>query len=147
MKSINYQDYLIESLQDRKEAAGYLTAALDGGDISVFLLALRNVIAAQGGISHIAEMAHKSRTSLYKSLSKNGDPKLSSANSVLMAMGLKLLVSSENHENHSHTSKIRRHKKTVLASEKNSGSEKKIARPLKKKKIASTKHKSSKRVA
>jgi DNA-binding phage protein len=48
-KSIKYQDYLIESLKDPKEAAGYLNAALKGGDISIFLLALQNVIQAQGG--------------------------------------------------------------------------------------------------
>lgn len=46
-KSINYQDYLIESLKNPEEAAGYLNAALEGGDIEVFLLALRNVILAQ----------------------------------------------------------------------------------------------------
>ncbi len=49
MKSIKYQDYLIKSLQDPEEAAGYLNAALEGGDIEVFLLALNNVVKAHGG--------------------------------------------------------------------------------------------------
>ena len=51
MKTKPYQDYLIESLKDPAEAAGYLNAALEGGDISVFLLALQNVVKARGGVS------------------------------------------------------------------------------------------------
>lgn len=48
-KSTSYQKYLIESLKDPEEAAGYLNAALEGGDIHVFLLALQNVIKAREG--------------------------------------------------------------------------------------------------
>lgn len=47
--SINYQNYLLESLKDPEEAAGYLNAAFEGGDTEVFLLALQNVVKAQGG--------------------------------------------------------------------------------------------------
>ena len=52
-KNVKYQDYLIESLKDPEEAAGYLNAALEGGDISVFLLALQNVVQAQGDITKL----------------------------------------------------------------------------------------------
>jgi probable addiction module antidote protein len=79
-KSVSYQDYLINSLKDPEEAAGYLNAALEGGDINVFLLALQNVIQAQGGISALATKTKKSRTSLYKSLSENGKPYLKHVN-------------------------------------------------------------------
>ena len=89
-KSVSYQDYLIQSLQDPKEAAGYLNAALDEGDMSVFLLALQNVIQAQGGISKIAKKIHKSRTSLYKTLSKKGNPYLKNVNEILDGIGLHL---------------------------------------------------------
>lgn len=92
MKSTSYQDYLIKSLKDREEAAGYLTAALNGGDHKVFLLALRNVIEAQGGVSGLAKKTHKSRTSLYKALSSKGNPKISSASEMLSAIGLRLSV-------------------------------------------------------
>lgn len=47
-KSVSYQTYLIESLKDPDEAVGYLNTALEGGDIEVFLVALHNVIQAQG---------------------------------------------------------------------------------------------------
>lgn len=88
----SYQDYLIETLTDPEEAAGYLNAALEGGDLDVFLLALRNVIEAQGGVARVAERAHKGRTSLYKTLSKGGNPHLKNTNDILGALGLRLSV-------------------------------------------------------
>jgi probable addiction module antidote protein len=94
-KSISYQKYLIQSLKDPKEAAGYLNAALEGGNISVFLLALQNVVQVQGGIATIAKKAHKSRTSLYKTLSKKGRPYLGTTNDILAVMNLRLKVVSE----------------------------------------------------
>lgn len=96
-KSVSYQDYLISSLKDPEEAAGYLNAALEGGDINVFLLALQNVVQAQGGISALAAKTKKSRTSLYKSLSENGNPYLKNANELLLAMGMHLSVVPNEH--------------------------------------------------
>ena len=92
VKSKSYQDYLIDSLKDPKEAAGYLSAALEGGDIKVFLVALHNVVEAQGGIAQLAEKTHRSRTSLYKALSENGNPYLKSTNNILTSMGLHLTI-------------------------------------------------------
>jgi len=92
IKSVSYHDYLIESLKDPTEAAGYLNAALSGGDIKVFLLALQNVIQVQCGITALAKKTHKSRKSLYKSLSEGGNPYLKSANELLTAMDMHLVV-------------------------------------------------------
>lgn len=91
-KSINYQAYLIASLKDPEEAAGYLNAALEGGNTSVFLLALQNVVQAQGGVAKIAKKTHKSRTSLYKTLSEKGNPYLETTNDILAVMGMHLKV-------------------------------------------------------
>lgn len=93
-KSTDYQSYLIESLKDPQEAAGYLNAALEGGDLEVFLLALQNVVKAKGGMTQLAQKTHKSRTSLYKTLSKTGNPYLQSTNEILHAMGMHLAVIS-----------------------------------------------------
>jgi len=87
-RSTSYQEYLIDSLKDHEEAAGYLNAALADGDIHGFLLALQNVIQARGGISKLAEKTHKSRTSLYKSLSLKGNPYLKNTNEILDAIGM-----------------------------------------------------------
>ena len=92
MKKIDYQEYLINSLKDPKEAAGYLNAALDGGDTKVFLLALSNVVKAQGGVGELANKACKSRTSLYKTLSPKGNPYFKNTNDILSAMGLHLVI-------------------------------------------------------
>lgn len=93
-KSVSYQDYLIRSLKNPEEAVGYLNAALEGGDLEVFLLALQNVVQAQGGVSKLAEKSHKSRTSLYKALSKKGNPYLKNMTEVLSAMNMHFAVVS-----------------------------------------------------
>ncbi len=90
-----YEESLIESLKDPKEAAAYLNAHLvddDGED--VFLLALRDVARAHG-VGGIAESASLGRESLYKALSKDGNPKLSTLRALLRAIGLRLSVESE----------------------------------------------------
>jgi DNA-binding phage protein len=51
VKKISYQEYLIESLKDPEEAAGYLDAALQGGDNAVYLQALCNVARAKESIT------------------------------------------------------------------------------------------------
>jgi probable addiction module antidote protein len=89
------ESQLIESLKDPEEAAGYLNAALEDGDITVFLLALNNVIQARGGITRLAEKIHKSRTSLHKALSKKGNPYLKNTNEILSAIGMHLSIMPE----------------------------------------------------
>ena len=92
-KSVSYHEHLMESLQDPEEASGYLNAALADGDIQVFLLALQDVIQAYGGIAKIARKTHKSRTSLYRSLSENGNPYLKSIRELLSVMGMHIYIS------------------------------------------------------
>jgi len=98
-KNVDYQTYLIESLKNSEEAAGYLNAALEGGDTEVFLLALQNVIKAHGGIARVAEKSQKSRTSLYKALSKNGNPYLKSTKEILSAIGMHFSVTPNTYQN------------------------------------------------
>ena len=91
-KSIDYQDYLIQSLKDPQEAAGYLNAALDDGDIDGFLEALRNVVDAHGGMAKLAETSSKSRNSLYNTVKNTGNPYLRNTNEILHALGFHLSV-------------------------------------------------------
>ncbi len=90
--SLPYEDSLIESLKDRKEAAAYLEAAIEDGDQAVLMLALRHVAQAQGGVAEIAHRANLTREATYKMLSKVGNPALSSLTAVLAATGLRLAV-------------------------------------------------------
>src|SRR3990167_5981453 len=92
---IDYQEELIECLKDPEEAIAYLNAALMDEDERVFLLALKNVLEAQGGnISKLAKKSQLNRENLYRILSKKGNPKLTSIKSVLNALNLELAVQS-----------------------------------------------------
>ncbi len=64
--SRSYQDSLIERLSDPREAAAYLDAALEEGDRPAFLLAIRNVIDALGGMTQIARRTGLNRENLYR---------------------------------------------------------------------------------
>jgi probable addiction module antidote protein len=97
-KVSSYQRDLIESLKDPCEAAAYLNAAIEEGDRAVFLLALRNVAEANGGMTALAERANLSRESLYRMLSKRGNPEIKSLISLLGTMGLRLAVEPKEHE-------------------------------------------------
>ncbi|MBA3036677.1 MAG: transcriptional regulator, partial [Desulfobacterium sp.] len=69
-RTSNYDDELMEALKNPEEAAEYLNAALADPNQEVFLLALRDVIAAHGGMSDLAGKTTLNRVSLYRSLSK-----------------------------------------------------------------------------
>ena len=85
-------------LRDHEVAAEYLCAALDDGGPGVILMALRNVAEAQvDGISGLASRSNLGRESMYKMLSKTGNPKLSSFTKVIQALGLKLKVEQDVH--------------------------------------------------
>lgn len=80
-------------LRDSRVAIEYLNAALEEGDPAVILMALRNLVEAQeGGIAGLAERTHLGRESMYKMLSENGNPKLSSLTRLLEGLGLHLKV-------------------------------------------------------
>ena len=91
-KSIDYHNYLIKTLKEPSEAAGYLNAALDDGDIDGFLEALRNVVEAHGGMTKLSEKASKGRNSLYKTISNTGNPYLRNTNEILQTLGFHLSV-------------------------------------------------------
>jgi probable addiction module antidote protein len=92
IKTESYRETLLESLQDPEHAAQYLNACLEDEDARVFLLALRDVAEARGGMRALSRDAHLNRESLYRMLSKSGNPSLGSLASVLNACGLRLAV-------------------------------------------------------
>jgi probable addiction module antidote protein len=94
----DYHEALIGRLKDREYAIMYLNAALEEGlhgdseSQKVFLAALRNVAEAQGAMSDLATRSNVRRESLYRMLSRKGNPELSSLASILNAMGFSLGV-------------------------------------------------------
>ncbi len=93
-RSVSYDDYLIESLKDRRRAEAYLNAALGEEDPRVFLLALRNVAQARG-IGKVAAKSKLNRESLNKMLSRRGNPSLQSLGALLGNLGFRLMVESK----------------------------------------------------
>jgi probable addiction module antidote protein len=92
--SISHDEAMIRELRDDPEfAAEYLRAALEEDDEpAVLLLALRHIAEARGGIAKVAKAAGIERESLYRALSRRGNPRLSTLAAVTKAVGLKLTV-------------------------------------------------------
>jgi len=92
--SISHDEAMIRELRDDPEfAAEYLRAALEEDDEpAVLLLALRHIAKARGGIAKVAKAAGIERESLYRALSRRGNPRLSTLVAVTKAVGLKLTV-------------------------------------------------------
>ena len=84
----NTGDYL----NSPEEVAVYIESVLEEDDPALLLVALRNVADSQGGMAMMAEHSGLSRESLYRTLSKNGNPKISTLMLILKALGLHLSV-------------------------------------------------------
>ena len=91
--SISHDEAIVRRLRkEPKFAAEYLKAALEDEDEPrVLLIALRHV-AQEQGIAKVAKAAGIERESLYRALSANGNPRLSTLIAVTRAIGLKLTV-------------------------------------------------------
>ena len=83
----DFEESLLEDLADPQEAAEYLTTSVEEGR-EVFLLALRDVAKAHGGMSKLAENVEIPRESLYQMLSEEGNPSFSNVSTVLEALGI-----------------------------------------------------------
>jgi len=91
--TVPYVEGLRERLRNPVQAA-YLDAALEDSDPEVFLLALRDVAEARG-LSAVAQESQLNRENLYRMLSRQGNPQLSSLSALLKSMGLRLSVQVE----------------------------------------------------
>jgi len=65
---------------------------MEEGDRALFLLALRNVAEAHGGMSAVLEKTKLNRESLYRRLSRKGNPEIKSIFTLLHSMDLKLTI-------------------------------------------------------
>lgn len=87
--SSDYKDFLSRKLLDPETAAGYLTAAFAEGE-AAFLLAIKDVAEATGGMAPLARAAKLNREGLYDMLSEQGNPRLSSLCAIIEALGMQL---------------------------------------------------------
>jgi probable addiction module antidote protein len=90
----SYRDDLVERLRAEPEyAVGYLNAALEEGH-GAFPIALKDVMDARFGMTGLAEQAELNREALYRALSEEGNPRLTTLEKILGALGLHLAVAA-----------------------------------------------------
>ena len=106
--TIKYDDYMAEELKDRDEAAEYLSVCLEDNDPRLFLVAVRHVVGAQGGIAAVARKTGLNREALYRMLSKKGNPRMENLFAILAALGFSLAVNNASVSNTQTTNKRRR---------------------------------------
>ncbi|QXH50323.1 putative addiction module antidote protein [Pseudomonas fakonensis] len=89
----SHEDSVLSMLREDEDfAIEYLAAALEdidepGGE-DTFLLAIRRIAEARGGMSSLSQNTGLARPNLYRSLAAGGDPKLSTVLKVLQALGV-----------------------------------------------------------
>ena len=101
MKS-RYHDEAMSDLYRRDPALALevINGILEDGDQSELLTVLRQLAQAFGGVQAVAEQAHLNSTQIYRTLSPQGNPALSSLTAILKAMGLRLAVQPLNPSTH-----------------------------------------------
>jgi probable addiction module antidote protein len=87
-----FKETLYRELQDDEFASAYLEDAL-GDSTEEFLVALRHVVTARGGMTHVAGDAGLTREAMYRMLSENGNPEFRSVQKLLAATRLAIHVS------------------------------------------------------
>ncbi len=95
-QTTDFHKDLIANLTNIDEATEYLKVALeeyeDDNDSEAFMLALKNVALAQGGVGTVAKKSNLDRAHLYRILSSKGNPRLITLDKILHALGFRLSV-------------------------------------------------------
>jgi probable addiction module antidote protein len=94
MRLKNYREDLLERLKDADYAAEYLAQVLAENDKAAFLMALKDVVEATGGMSAMAKRVGLKRPSLYKVFSKRGNPTFDTLQAILEALGLRVTIAT-----------------------------------------------------
>jgi probable addiction module antidote protein len=79
-------------LRDPEYAAEYLAQVLGEKNRAAFLIALKDVVEAGGGVGTLAGRVGLKRPSLYKLLSKHGNPTLETLQEILNPLGMRVSV-------------------------------------------------------
>jgi len=91
--SRSHEEASVESFRrDPQFAADHLSAVLEDGDLAELLQGLRYLAQSRGGVAEIARRANLNATTLYRTLSRTGNPEIRSLQAVLRAVGLRLAI-------------------------------------------------------
>lgn len=91
-KTRSYDVFLRKELLNPALAAEYLSAAVQDRSLEGFLVALKNVAEAHGGIGLLSRTTKLNRQSMYRMFSERGNPTVSSLFTVLDALGLEVTI-------------------------------------------------------
>jgi probable addiction module antidote protein len=83
---------VVSYLKTEEEIEAYLSAFIEDGDYSYIPIALADIARARKAMTPAAKAAGVSRTSLYKSLSKEGQPAFETVAKVAHSLGYKLIL-------------------------------------------------------
>jgi probable addiction module antidote protein len=95
MKSKTHDEAMAELYRKDPEFARQVINTIledENGDQGELLIVLRHMTKAFGGVQAVAEQAKLNPTQLYRTLSPEGNPALSSFSAILKAMGMRLSV-------------------------------------------------------
>ena len=88
-----YKWDLADHIRTEKDVAAYLDAAFEDGDPAI-IAAILGDIARSKGMAKIAKKTGLGRESLYKALSKDGNPGFLTVLKVVQALGYKLRLAA-----------------------------------------------------
>lgn len=93
IRTRSHEESVLEMLRDDEAfALEYLSVALEeideAGGEDAFLVAIRRVAEARGGMLSLSQNTGLNRANLYRSIAVGGDPKLSTLLKVLQALGV-----------------------------------------------------------
>ena len=102
----DWREYLMERLADSENAINYLDVSLEeyqvDGDTDFFLIGIRNVVEAQGGVSTFAERTGLEQETLIELLSNGAAPRIDTFNTIFKALGCRLSIKPQEDANPTH---------------------------------------------
>jgi probable addiction module antidote protein len=94
--SQSWDDFMRDELADTGRAQAYLEVAIDefrgSGKAEDFLQALRFLAKSKGGIAEVARKTGLNRESLYRTLSRRGNPQFRTVLGVIDALGMRVRI-------------------------------------------------------
>jgi len=91
-----WDDFMRNELANPARARAYLEVAieesLESGSVGDFLEALRHLAQAGSGMADVARKAGVSRESLYRTLSRRGNPQFKTVLGVIGALGMRVQI-------------------------------------------------------
>lgn len=95
MNKVTFSAFDASKYLDTDEAINeYLAIALEDGDTKTVQVVLRDIARAHG-MTQLAKETQLNRESLYKSLSKEGNPSFATITKIVKALGLKMTLATQ----------------------------------------------------